>query len=156
MNISFHWIHDRILQEHFHVFWKPGATNLGDYHSKHHPTPHHIKVRHNNLHEPHSSQTTLQGCVNSPNRYTTGTSIDLSNCVNANLQQRENNQFSNAVTAVLAAVANPLDALASRFSHVLQTSRLTHNLINDVFIINIIINSPSFSQGSMVLLNSDR
>ena len=62
MDMRFHWIHDRILQEHFRVFWKPGPTNLGDYHSNHHPTPHHIKVRHTNLHEPHSSQTTLQGC----------------------------------------------------------------------------------------------
>ena len=39
MDIRFHWIHDRILQEHFHVFWKPGPTNLGDYHSMHHPQP---------------------------------------------------------------------------------------------------------------------
>ena len=38
------------------------------YHSKHHPIPHHIKVRHTNLQEPHSSQTTLQGCVNPPKR----------------------------------------------------------------------------------------
>ena len=59
MDMRFNWIHDRILQEHFHVFWKPGTTNLGDYHSKHHPTPHHIKLRHTNLHEPNSSQTTL-------------------------------------------------------------------------------------------------
>ena len=109
MDMRFNWIHDRILQEHFHVFWKPGLTNLGDYHSKHHPTPHHIKVQDTNLHEPHSSQTTLQGCVNSPDRYTTGTRIGLSKGLNANLQQRVNNQFANAVTA---AVANPLAALA--------------------------------------------
>ena len=68
MDMRFHWIHDRILQEHFNVFWKPGPTNLGDYHSKHHHTPHHIQVRHNNLHEPHGSQNTFQGCVNTPNR----------------------------------------------------------------------------------------
>ena len=72
MDTRFHWIHDRILQEHFHVFWKPGPTNLGDYHSKHQPNPHHIKVRHTNLNEPHSSQTTLKGCVNYLNRYNTG------------------------------------------------------------------------------------
>ena len=68
MDIRFHWIQDRILQEHFNVFWKPGPTNLGDYHSKHHPTSHHIQVRHTNLHEPHGSHNTLQGCVNTPNR----------------------------------------------------------------------------------------
>ena len=81
----FHWIHDRIIQEHFHVFWKPGPTNLVDYHYKHHPTPHHSKVRHTNLNEPHISHTTFQGCVNSPNRYTTGTSIGLSKGLNSNL-----------------------------------------------------------------------
>ena len=43
MDMNFHWIHDRIFQEHLNVFWKPGPTNLGDYHSKHHPTPHHIQ-----------------------------------------------------------------------------------------------------------------
>ena len=97
MDMRFHWIHDRILQEHFHVFWKPGPTNLGDYHSKHHPTPHHIKVQHTNLHEPHNSQTKLQGCVNSPNHYTTGTSIGLNKGINTNLQKQGNNQFANDV-----------------------------------------------------------
>ena len=67
MDMRFHWIQDRILQEHFNVFWKPGPTNLGDYHSKHHPTPNQIQVRHTNLHEPHGLQNTLQGYVNTPN-----------------------------------------------------------------------------------------
>ena len=102
MYMRFRLIHDRILQEHFHVFWKPGPTNLGDYHSKHHPTPHHIKVLHTNQHEPHSSQTTLQGCVNYPNRYTIGTSIGPIKGLDSNLQQRGNNRFANAVTAALA------------------------------------------------------
>ena len=30
MDMNFHWIYERILQEHFHVFWKPEPTNLGD------------------------------------------------------------------------------------------------------------------------------
>ena len=68
VDMRFHWIQDRILQEHFNVFWKPGPTNLGDYHSKHQPTPHLIQVRHTNLHEPHVSHNTLQGCVNTSNR----------------------------------------------------------------------------------------
>ena len=68
MDMRFHWIQGRILQEHFNVFWKPGPTNLGYYHSKHHPTPHHIQVRHTNLNEPHVSHNTLQGCDNTPNR----------------------------------------------------------------------------------------
>ena len=28
MDMRFHWIQDRIIQEHFNVFWKPGPTNL--------------------------------------------------------------------------------------------------------------------------------
>ena len=116
MDMHFHWIHDKILQGHFHVFSKPGPTNLVDYHSKHPPTPHHIKVRHTNLHEPHSSQTTLQGCVKSLNRNTTGTSIRLSKGLNANLQQKGNNQFANAVTPVTAARANPLVIYVEAFA----------------------------------------
>ena len=68
MDMLFHWIQDRILQEHFNVFWKPEPTNLGDYQSKHHPTPHHIQVGHTNLHEAHGSHNTFQGCVNTQNR----------------------------------------------------------------------------------------
>ena len=112
MDMRFHWIHDRIIQEHFHVFCKPGPTNLGDYQSKRHSTPHHIKVRHTNMHEPRSSQTALQWCVDSPNRYTTGTNIGPSKGLDSNLQQRGNNRFANAVTAALAktlaALAKPL------------------------------------------------
>ena len=113
MDMCFHWIQDRIIQEHFHVFWKPGPNNLGDYHSKHHPTPHHIKLQHTNLHEPYSSQTTLQGCVNSPNRYIAGTSIGLSKGINANLQQWVNNQFANTVTAITVVLENSFSALAN-------------------------------------------
>ena len=97
MDMSFHWIQDRIIQEHFHVFWKPGPTNLGDYHSKRHPTPHHTQVRHTDIHEPHSSQTKLKGCLNYPNRYTTGTSIGLRKGLNTNHKKRGNNQFANDV-----------------------------------------------------------
>ena len=67
MDMRFHWIQDIILQEQFNVFWKPGPTNLGDFHSKHHPTPHHIQVRYTNLREPHGSHNTFQGCVNTQN-----------------------------------------------------------------------------------------
>ena len=112
MDMRFHWIHDIILQEHFNVFWKPSPTSLGYCHYKNHPTPHHTKVRNTNLHEPHSSQTKLQGCVNSPNRYTTDTCISLSKGLNTNLQQRGNNQFANAVTTVTATRAISLVALA--------------------------------------------
>ena len=44
MDMRFYWIHDRIEQGKFRVFWRPGPENLGDYHSKHHPPEHHIAV----------------------------------------------------------------------------------------------------------------
>ena len=95
MDMRFHWIQDIILKEHFHNIWKPKPTNLEDYHSKHHPTPHQIQVQHTNLHETHSSQNTLQVCVNTTNRYTTGTSLGLSKGLNTNHIHRDNNQFAN-------------------------------------------------------------
>ena len=55
MDMWFHWIQDRILQRQFNVFWKPGPTNLGGYHSKHHQEYHHIHVRGTNLYEPYCS-----------------------------------------------------------------------------------------------------
>ena len=54
----------------------------------------------------------MNHCVNSLNLYTTGTSIGLSKGLNANLHQRGNNQFANAVTTITAARANLLVALA--------------------------------------------
>ena len=52
MDMRFHWIRDRIQQGQFNVYWKPGHTNKGDYHSKRHPDSHHIQERPNNLYEP--------------------------------------------------------------------------------------------------------
>ena len=71
MDMRFYWTTDRINQGQFVVYWRPGPTNLGDYHSKHHPPAHHIKMRPTYLHE-RSKTDTLQGCVKSLNRYTTG------------------------------------------------------------------------------------
>ena len=66
MDMRFHWIQNRIQQSQFYVFWKPGPTNWGDYHSKHHSEAHHMQVRSTNLYEPNCSFTSLQGCVKSP------------------------------------------------------------------------------------------
>ena len=35
-------------KKHFKVFWKPGTTNLGDYHTKHHAPNHNRNVRKHN------------------------------------------------------------------------------------------------------------
>ena len=50
MDMRFYWINNRIKQEKFRVFWRPGPENVGYYHSKHHPPEHHIAVRSKYLH----------------------------------------------------------------------------------------------------------
>jgi len=45
IDMRFYWLVDRIKQNQFTVYWKPGVMNLGDYHSKHHPPSHHQKMR---------------------------------------------------------------------------------------------------------------
>ena len=62
VDMLFYWINDRIKQGQFRVFWRPGPENLGDYHSKNHPTENHIAVRSKYFHVPKLSS--LQGCVN--------------------------------------------------------------------------------------------
>ena len=51
MDMWFYWVRDRINQGEFIVYWRPGVNNLGDYHTKHHPPSHHIKVRSNYVHD---------------------------------------------------------------------------------------------------------
>ena len=64
IDMRFHWLRDRV-QNHkqFDVCWAPGATNLGDYPTKHHPGPHHRNVRPVFLYVKGRSPTTLQGCT---------------------------------------------------------------------------------------------
>ena len=45
MDMRLFWIRDRCEQGQFRVQWKPGATNHGDYFSKHHTAAHHRKMR---------------------------------------------------------------------------------------------------------------
>ena len=45
IDMRFYWLQDRCLQGQFNIFWAPGAVNLGDYHTKHHPPSHHKKMR---------------------------------------------------------------------------------------------------------------
>jgi hypothetical protein len=72
MDMRFYWLRDRVRQKQFHVHWKPGLSNLGDYPTKHHSTKHHITVRPTyvmNTLRPTPRQlspnlaTLLQGCV---------------------------------------------------------------------------------------------
>lgn len=44
IDMRFYWVQDCIKQGQFIVYWKPGAINLGDYFTKHHPPVHHRKI----------------------------------------------------------------------------------------------------------------
>lgn len=45
MDMRFYWLRDRAAQGQFRIYWAPGAYNLADYFSKHHPPAHHIRMR---------------------------------------------------------------------------------------------------------------
>ena len=50
IDIRFYWIQDRTQKKQFRIYWKPGSTNLGDYHMKHHPSSHQRLMRSTYLH----------------------------------------------------------------------------------------------------------
>ena len=65
MDTRFYWIRDRINQDRFNIYWKPGSTNRGDYFTKHFPPSHHTTLLPNYLHvSKYGKTSTLQGCVN--------------------------------------------------------------------------------------------
>jgi hypothetical protein len=45
IDMRFYWISDCIRQGQFHVYWRKGGVNHGDYYTKHHPTQHHQEMR---------------------------------------------------------------------------------------------------------------
>jgi hypothetical protein len=45
IDTRFHWIRDRVSQDHFFVHWRPGQFNLADYFTKLHPTKHCREMR---------------------------------------------------------------------------------------------------------------
>jgi hypothetical protein len=45
VDMRFYWIRDRVKQNQFIIYWRPGTENLGDYFTKHHPTSHHRLIR---------------------------------------------------------------------------------------------------------------
>jgi hypothetical protein len=62
MDMRYHWLTDRVRQQQFDVYWRPGRENLGDYHTKYSSAQHHKDMRHLILHEANSLQV-LRGCV---------------------------------------------------------------------------------------------
>ena len=41
IDMRFYWIFNRTSQGQFLIYWQPGITNLGDYHTKHRSPAHH-------------------------------------------------------------------------------------------------------------------
>ena len=72
MDMRFHWVRDRVKQGQLIVYWGPGASNKGDYYTKHFPGSHHRGVRYDYLHPtPDGSKYAqeisprdLRGCAN--------------------------------------------------------------------------------------------
>jgi hypothetical protein len=62
MDMRYHWLTNRVRQQQFDVYWRPGRENLGDYHTKHHSVQHHKDMRGLILHQANSLRV-LQGCV---------------------------------------------------------------------------------------------
>jgi hypothetical protein len=62
MDMSYHWLIDRVRQKQFDVYCRPGCENLEDYHIKHHSAQHHTDMRGLILHQANSLQV-LRGCV---------------------------------------------------------------------------------------------
>jgi hypothetical protein len=55
MDMRFYWVKDRIKQGHYHLYWRPGNSNRGDYFTKHHSPAHHRLMRPQYLYEPTTS-----------------------------------------------------------------------------------------------------
>ena len=41
IDMRFYWVIDRLNQNQFMIYWRPGANNVGGYVSKHHFPAHH-------------------------------------------------------------------------------------------------------------------
>ena len=48
--VRFYWIHDHTSQGQFIIYWQPGITYLGNYHTKHHSPAHQQLMRPTYLH----------------------------------------------------------------------------------------------------------
>jgi hypothetical protein len=62
MDMKYYWLQDRVRQQQFDVYWRPGKDNLGDYHTKHHPSQHHRDMRPILLHQANNLNF-LRGCA---------------------------------------------------------------------------------------------
>ena len=54
IDMRYHWLRERVSANQFHVYWDRGITNLGDFHTKHHPPWHCRKMLPINLNNFHN------------------------------------------------------------------------------------------------------
>ena len=69
------WLKDKMVQNHFKMFWEKGANNWDDYFTKHFAPKYHRAVRNRYIHRTNVAVSTilkktlpltLQGCVGTP------------------------------------------------------------------------------------------
>jgi hypothetical protein len=65
MDMKYCWLQDRVRKKQFDIYWRPGKYNLGDYHTKHHPTQHHQDMRPILRHQA-NSLSVMRGCAKYP------------------------------------------------------------------------------------------
>jgi hypothetical protein len=65
MDIKYYWLQDRVRQNQFDVYWRPGKADIGYYLTKHHLAKHHKYMRPIILHQANILNV-LRGCVRLP------------------------------------------------------------------------------------------
>jgi hypothetical protein len=78
MDMRYHWLTDRVWKKQFHVYWRPGKDNLGDYHTTHHSAQHHKDMHPLIMHQANILDV-LRGCVKLPHPQTC-TNTDIQTC----------------------------------------------------------------------------
>ena len=61
IDMRFHWIRDRVDQNHFKIIWKKGKLNKADFFTKIHPIKHFKEMR--NVYVAETSNDQFKGCV---------------------------------------------------------------------------------------------
>ncbi len=117
MDMLYYWIRDRCHLKQFIVYWRPGADNLADYFTKHHPASHHRLIRNTYLAPTTDSSkfalnivpSMLQGCVKlHPARTAT--------------QAHANDRCSSASTSQNAVYESAQQTHHAHYSYVLDSS----------------------------------
>ena len=133
IDMRFYWLRDRVNQGQFHVYWAPGAINLGDYPTKHHSGSHHRQVRPIYVYDPNKSPTDMQGCIKllarpSSARPSKGAPrAPAAPTVNSNTSVgRANSTVTTSTTTVATGIAY-LTRIARATSRLLATTRIIQN-----------------------------